>query len=64
MAKTTPMTTKEAAMELGLKPNTLEIWRVKGNGPKYLKLNGAVRYRLEDLNEFLEGSLKNSTSEY
>jgi len=58
------VTTSEAAGYLGLKRNTLEIWRVKGNGPRFLKLNGAVRYRLEDLERFLEDSVKKSTSEY
>jgi len=65
MAMTTPMTTKEAAMWLGLKPSTLEVWRVYGKGPRFMKLgNKAVRYRLEDLNAFLEQSLRSSTSEY
>lgn len=64
MASTKPMTTKEAAMWLGLKSNTLEVWRVYGKGPKFLKMGRAVRYRLEDLNAYLETSVKNSTSEY
>jgi hypothetical protein len=58
------VTTSEAAGYLRLKKNTLEIWRGTGNGPKFLKINGAVRYRLKDLELFLEASVKSSTSEY
>jgi hypothetical protein len=58
------VTTSEAAGYLRLKKNTLEIWRGTGNGPKFLKLNGAVRYRLKDLDAFLEQSVKQSTSQY
>jgi hypothetical protein len=57
------MTTKEAAMEMGMKPGTLEVWRVYGKGPKYLKLGRLVKYRLADLESFLESSAKQSTSE-
>lgn len=28
-------------------------WRLVGNGPKFIKLGSAVRYREEDLNEWL-----------
>ena len=62
MAKATPMTTKEAAIQLGVKPSTLEVWRVYGKGPKYLKLGRLVKYRLADLESFLEESLRSSTS--
>ena len=58
------VTTSEAAGYLGLKRNTLEIWRVKGNGPKFLKLGRLVKYRLQDLERFLEDSVKQSTSQY
>ena len=58
------VTTSEAAGYLGMKRNTLEIWRVKGNGPKFLKLGRLVKYRLQDLERFLEDSVKQSTSQY
>lgn len=32
------LTTKEAASVLGVKPNTLEIWRHKGKGPPFVRL--------------------------
>ena len=58
------MTTPEAAEYLRMKKNTLEIWRVQGFGPRFLKLGRLVKYRLVDLERFLEQSVKGSTSEY
>ena len=43
------LSNKEAATLLGIKPNTLEIWRHQGKGPAFLKLGDApqstVRYQ-------------------
>jgi hypothetical protein len=59
------LTTREAAVLLGLRPNTLEQYRVRGKGPKYIKgkgtarrglHSGAVRYRKEDLLAWREES--------
>ncbi len=57
------MTTKEAAAFMGLRSNTLEIWRVRGTGPKFVKLGRAVRYRLPDIESYIESQLRSSTSE-
>jgi hypothetical protein len=59
-----PMTTKQAAQALGLKPGTLEIWRVRGTGPTYLKIGGAVKYLPRDLGAFMLANRRTSTSEY
>ena len=42
---------------------TLERWRSEGNGPVFMKLQGRVLYRLEDLEAFEFESLRKSTSE-
>jgi hypothetical protein len=42
---------------------TLERWRSEGIGPIFLKMMGQVRYRLCDIVEFEEDSLRGSTSE-
>ncbi len=42
---------------------TLERWRSDGIGPVFLKLQGRVLYRLEDLEAFEADSLRKSTSE-
>jgi predicted DNA-binding transcriptional regulator AlpA len=33
---------------------TLQAWRVRGGGPKFIKLGRSVRYRREDLERFLD----------
>lgn len=43
---------REAAEFLGVKPNTLEIWRCKHIGPRYSKLGRRVLYDVADLQEF------------
>lgn len=32
------LTNEEAASLLGIRPNTLEIWRTKGKGPEFVKM--------------------------
>ena len=57
------LTTAEAAAFLALKKNTLEIWRVQGSGPAFIKLGGAVRYKASDLENFIASRTKASTSQ-
>lgn len=45
---------KEAAELLGLSPVTLQGWRAKRKGPPWVRIEGTIRYKLEDLEEFLE----------
>lgn len=42
---------------------TLERWRTEGIGPVFLKLQGRVLYRVEDVESFEVDSLRKSTSE-
>ncbi len=42
---------------------TLERWRSEGIGPVFLKLQGRVLYRHEDVEAFESESLRKSTSE-
>jgi excisionase family DNA binding protein len=58
------MTTPQAAAYLGLGITTLEKWRlVRNNGPKFLRLGRAIRYRLKDLDAWLDESVRTSTSD-
>lgn len=57
------MTTIEAAAYCRLGKPTLERFRISGDGPRYAKLGGAVRYRQADLDAWLESRLIGSTSE-
>jgi Helix-turn-helix domain len=38
----------------GFNSRTLANWRSQGIGPKYYKVGGAVRYKVEDLDQFFE----------
>lgn len=55
--------TTGAAAHLGLARNTLEKMRVTGDGPPFVKLGRAVRYRMADLESYLAVRVKHSTSE-
>ena len=44
--------TIQAAEILGLKPNTLEIWRCHKKGPRFKKLGRRILYDLTDLEDF------------
>ena len=58
------MTTTEAALYVRLGKPTLDRFRVTGEGPAFCKLGGAVRYRQQDLDAWLESRLVASTSAY
>lgn len=55
------MKTEQAAAYLCLSPHTLNQWRYQGRGPLFVRLGRAIRYRREDLDEFLERSTRRST---
>jgi len=58
------LTTQQAAALLGYKPRMLEARRVRGDGPKYVRISArAIRYRPIDLHIWIESRLKSSTSE-
>ena len=53
-----------AADFLGYTIRALQNWRVRGGGPKFVKVSGrSIRYRRRDLIEWAEGLLVSSTSE-
>jgi Helix-turn-helix domain len=56
--------TIQAAAYLGnIKPNTLEGWRVHGIGPRFIKVQRLVRYRISDLDSYLAAQTRCSTSD-
>ena len=57
------LTTAEAAVSMGLRKNTLEIWRLQGKGPRFVKIESHVRYRSQDILAYLEAGLRTSTSD-
>lgn len=49
--------TNELSIMLGVTVNTLQIWRHKGRGPKYIKLSRrAVRYKERDVKDWIQNS--------
>jgi hypothetical protein len=50
------LTEREAAAKLYAKTGTLTKWRTRGRGPAYLKLSGKIRYKLSDLEAYIEAS--------
>lgn len=49
---------EEAAAYLKLARKTLYNWRYRGIGPKTYKINGALRYRLKDLEEWAQSHMQ------
>ena len=58
------MNVQQAACYLGLAVSTLNKWRCYGDGPLFIKMGRSVRYRLKDLNDYIEGRRAGSTSHY
>ena len=56
------LTQNELADRWSLSPRTLEQWRWRGVGPRFLKLGGRVVYRLVDVEEFEAARLHENTT--
>lgn len=58
------MNENEAAIFVGYSVRALQGWRVKGGGPKFIKVSSrSIRYCRRDLIEWAEAHRKSSTSE-
>ena len=57
------MNTGEAAEYCDLGKSTLDKLRLSGGGPEYLKVFRRVVYRVEDLDAWLAGHRRRSTTE-
>lgn len=54
----------EAARFLGFSVRSLQGWRVKGGGPRFVKIGGrSVRYRRRDLNAWADANMRLNTSQ-
>ncbi len=46
---------QEAARKMGVKPITLQLWRLAGKGPRYVRLGTrTIRYRPEDIAAWID----------
>ena len=55
--------TVQLAEYLGNEVNTCEGWRLKGIGPRYIKVGRLVRYKIQTVDLWIESQTRNSTSE-
>jgi excisionase family DNA binding protein len=54
----------ETAKYLGVPARTLDRWRISGQGPKFVRLGPRqVRYRVADLDEYLQANTFSSIAE-
>jgi len=56
-------TTTEAAKYLGVSKKKLDMDRCTGKGPRYIHIGRLVRYRADDLLEYLNNNTVSSTAE-
>jgi excisionase family DNA binding protein len=63
MSQDTYMTPREAAEYLRSSPSTLAKRRIFGAGPIFTRIGKAVRYRRSDLDAWMAGTARRSTSE-
>ncbi len=54
MAEEKLLTTKELSELLGIAKYTLIKYRLQGKGPHFIKLGRVVRYRLQDIKDWIE----------
>ena len=52
----------EAAEILNIEVQTLRRWRCVGKPPGYVKVGGAVRYDLADIEAFIESGRRNNAT--
>ena len=54
---------RQLADRWGISEASLERWRSEGIGPVFLKIQGRVLYRIEDIESYEADCLRKSTSE-
>lgn len=59
---TDPLSTEELSRRWQMHPGSLVNWRVKGRGPRFVKIGKRVLYDLVDVEAFEQRSKKRSTA--
>jgi hypothetical protein len=57
------LTETEASLLLSVSVRTLQAWRLRGGGPKYLKFGRSVCYQRDDLQAFIDAAARAHTSQ-
>lgn len=52
------LTNKEAAERLGVLPRTLEQWRYLAKGPACVRFGRTVRYRPQDIDQYINDHIE------
>ncbi len=56
------LTEKEAAEWARMAPRTLQLWRQRGEGPRFVRISArCIRYRLEDLKAWAAERVRSNT---
>ena len=53
----------EAADILTVKKQTMSVWRLRGCGPRFVKIGKCVRYRLSDLHAYIDCRTVSNTAQ-
>ena len=51
------LTSNQVAEMVGVIPNTVAIWRCEKKGPAYIKQGMMIRYRLSDVEKWIEARM-------
>jgi predicted DNA-binding transcriptional regulator AlpA len=57
------LTQSEVAELLGIAPRAMESWRLRGTGPRYVRVGRLIRYRNTDVSAWLAARERASTSD-
>ncbi len=58
------LTETDVANRLAVTKRCLQAWRYRGGGPRFVKFSArCIRYRPDDIAEFVEGRIRASTSD-
>lgn len=55
------LSTSELAARWGMAPGTLVNWRMKGRGPKFLKVGWSVRYVMKEVEKWERANMRKRT---
>jgi predicted DNA-binding transcriptional regulator AlpA len=59
------LTEKDVGHLLNLTPSCLQAWRLKGDGPPFIRISAkCIRYRPADVETWIEDNLCSSTSDF
>lgn len=53
---------RQAAKYLGVSAGTLRLWRAENRSPRYFRAGKLIRFRVRDLNEWIEQRLSTPTT--